>query len=114
MSKPNASACARSRWNATRINGAKSFYFAVNGVPFFAKGANWIPADTFVPRLTARALRAADRGCSGRQHEYAARLGRRHLRAGCCFTTCATSYGIAVWQDFMFACGTYPTSTPSS
>ena len=33
------------------MNGAKSFQFRVNGVPFFAKGANWIPADTFVTRI---------------------------------------------------------------
>src|SRR5262249_5877416 len=30
----------------------ESFMFAANGVPFFAKGADWIPADTFVTRLT--------------------------------------------------------------
>ncbi|MDI9478329.1 MAG: hypothetical protein QM345_06240, partial [Bacillota bacterium] len=31
----------------------QSFMFVVNGRKFFAKGANWIPADTFVARLKA-------------------------------------------------------------
>ena len=30
----------------------KSFQFVVNGVPIFAKGSNWIPADTFLTRFT--------------------------------------------------------------
>jgi beta-mannosidase len=30
----------------------KSFYFSANGVPFFAKGANWIPADSLPSRVT--------------------------------------------------------------
>ena len=34
----------------------KSFTFAVNGHPFFAKGADWIPADSFPTRLTEEAL----------------------------------------------------------
>jgi beta-mannosidase len=30
----------------------KSFGFVVNGVPIFAKGSNWIPADSFPTRIT--------------------------------------------------------------
>ena len=30
----------------------ESFQFKINGVPFFAKGANWVPADILIPRLT--------------------------------------------------------------
>ncbi len=35
----------KDRWGET-------FRFVVNAVPFFAKGANWIPADTFASRVT--------------------------------------------------------------
>ena len=86
----------------------ESFQFAVNGVPFFAKGANWIPADTFVSRLArddySRLLRdAADahmnmlRVWGGGIYEYDA------------FYELCDELGICVWQDFMFACATYPT-----
>ena len=34
----------------------KSFFIKVNGAPVFMKGANWIPADSFVTRVTRRAL----------------------------------------------------------
>ncbi|MCS7038558.1 MAG: glycoside hydrolase family 2 protein, partial [Caldilineales bacterium] len=34
----------------------RSFTFVVNGVPIFAKGSNWIPADAFPTRLTEARL----------------------------------------------------------
>ena len=37
--------------------GENPLHFEVNGVPFFAKGANWIPADSFANRVTPEILR---------------------------------------------------------
>ena len=34
----------------------KSFTFVINGVPIFAKGANWIPADSFPTRFSDEQL----------------------------------------------------------
>jgi beta-mannosidase len=33
-------------------DGKPTFRFVVNGKPIFAKGVNWIPADSFLPRVT--------------------------------------------------------------
>jgi beta-mannosidase len=30
----------------------ETFIFEINGAPIFCKGANWIPADSFLPRVT--------------------------------------------------------------
>ena len=48
---------------------------------FFAKGANWIPADAFVTAAHPGRLRAPGGRRRGSQHEHAAALGRRHLGA---------------------------------
>ena len=35
----------------------KTFYFRVNGVDVFCGGSDWIPADSFTPRITAEKYR---------------------------------------------------------
>ncbi len=85
----------------------ESFRFAVNGVPFFAKGANWIPADTFAPRVTradyADLLRSA-----ARAHMNMLRVWGGGVYESDLFYDLCDELGICVWQDFMFACAAYP------
>ena len=55
----------------------RSFEFVVNGVRIFAKGSNWIPADSFPTRITDEHLERPDPFCGGDAPEHAAGLGRR-------------------------------------
>jgi len=84
-----------------------SFAFACNGEPFFAKGANWIPADAVVGRTTPEQVRqlvddAAD------VHMNMLRVWGGGIYEDDAFYDACDERGICVWQDFMFACATYP------
>jgi beta-mannosidase len=85
----------------------ESFQFVINGIPFFAKGANWIPADAFVVRLTrveyARLIKAA-----ALANMNMLRVWGGGIYESDAFYDLCDEYGLCVWQDFMFACATYP------
>ncbi|MHB0936761.1 MAG: beta-mannosidase [Armatimonadota bacterium] len=86
----------------------ESFRFVVNGVPFFAKGANWIPADAMITRLTrdhyARLLRSAADAHMNMLRVWGGGVYEQEWLYDLC-----DELGLCVWQDFMFACSTYPT-----
>jgi beta-mannosidase len=86
----------------------ESFQFVVNGVPFFAKGANWIPADAILARLTHKDYRRliADAAAS---HMNMLRAWGGGIYEDEAFYDACDEHGICVWQDFMFACATYET-----
>ncbi len=87
----------------------QSFYFSVNGRPTYMKGANWIPADVFLHRVTKDRYRQL--------LVQAKQMGMNMLRVwgggvyeSDDFYTLCDSLGIWVWQDFMFAGAMYPAS----
>jgi beta-mannosidase len=85
----------------------ESFTFVVNGVPLFAKGADWIPADSFTTRVRAGDLERL------LQSARAAHMNMLRVWGGGTygeerFYDLCDRLGILVWQDFIFACGIYP------
>jgi beta-mannosidase len=88
-----------------------SFTLSVNGLPFFARGVNWIPDDAFPVRIT--------------KSDYAQRLGQARdanvnlirvwgggIYESEDFYNLCDELGLLVWQDFLFACAAYAEEEP--
>ena len=88
-----------------------SFEFAVNGVPMFAKGANWIPADSFPTRLTESSLEGLIRSAAD-THQNMLRVWGGGFYEDERFYDLCDRYGILVWQEFIFSCSIYPLDDP--
>jgi beta-mannosidase len=85
----------------------ESFTFVVNGVPLFAKGADWIPADSFTTRVTDGRMRALLQSAAD-AHMNMLRVWGGGTYGEERFYDLCDRLGILVWQDFIFACGIYP------
>ncbi|HEX7317292.1 MAG TPA: glycoside hydrolase family 2 protein [Pyrinomonadaceae bacterium] len=85
----------------------KSFTFVVNGVPVFAKGANWIPADSFPERVTRERYRHLIQSARDANMNMLRVWGGGYYEMDAFYELC-DELGIMVWQDFMFACSMYP------
>jgi beta-mannosidase len=84
-----------------------SFYFEVNNVPIFSGGANWIPADLLIPRISAEKYRQWLQYTVD-AHMVMLRVWGGGIYEEDIFYDLCDEMGILVWQDFMFACGMYP------
>jgi len=85
----------------------ESFVLHVNGEPIFCRGANWIPSDNFLPRLTDADYedllrKAADANMN------MLRVWGGGIYENDRFYELCDELGIMVWQDFMLACAAYP------
>jgi beta-mannosidase len=85
----------------------KSFKFVVNGVPVFAKGANWIPADSFLPRITRERLEQR-LGSAKKANFNMLRVWAGGIYESDDFYDLADEMGLLVWEDFHFSTSLYP------
>ncbi|MDH7601551.1 MAG: glycoside hydrolase family 2 TIM barrel-domain containing protein [Armatimonadota bacterium] len=89
------------------IDGSNRLTLLVNGEEVFCKGANWVPADHFVSRVSRDRYRklvslAKDAGFN------MLRVWGGGIYEDSEFYKACDEMGILVWQDFMFACASYP------
>jgi len=85
----------------------ESFTFVVNGVPVFAKGSDWIPADSFPTRITPASLEGLFISAAAAHMNMFRVWGGGFYESEDFYNLC-DRFGILVWQDFTFACGIYP------
>ena len=85
----------------------ESFYFEVNGRPVFMKGANYIPNDVFLPRVSPQQYETVVQ-TAARSNMNMLRVWGGGVYESDLFYDLCDRYGILVWQDFMFACSMYP------
>ena len=84
-----------------------SFVIEINGEKIFCKGADWIPSDSFIPRITdatyEKLLGMAKSANMNMLRVWGGGIYEQEI-----FYRLCDRLGLMVWQDFMFACAEYP------
>lgn len=85
----------------------ESFYFKLNGKPIFIKGANYIPQDNFLNKVTPKTYNdLLDIAVNSNMNML--RVWGGGIYENDIFYNLCDEKGILIWQDFMFACAMYP------
>ncbi len=84
-----------------------TFFFEINNTAIYCGGANWIPADSFLPTITSERYRAWLQ-LAAYAHMTMVRIWGGGIYEEDVFYDTCDELGILVWQDFMFGCGIYP------
>ena len=85
----------------------RNFQFKINGVAIFAKGANYIPADSLITRFDDEKLGYLLDAFQFSNMNVLRVWGGGYYASDSIYNECDRR-GILVWQDFMFACQAYP------
>lgn len=83
------------------------FYFRVNGKPVFMKGANYIPQDSFLDRVTPERYEHVIQSAVDANMNMLRVWGGGIYEKDLFYDLCDEK-GILIWQDFMFACAMFP------
>ncbi|WP_205461903.1 glycoside hydrolase family 2 protein [Mangrovibacterium lignilyticum] len=84
-----------------------SFYFKLNGVPVFMKGANYIPNDIFPSRVSHEMYKNVVNTAKTSNMNMLRVWGGGIYENDEFYDLCDEA-GILIWQDFMFACAMFP------
>jgi len=85
----------------------KTFFFKVNNIPVFCKGVDWVPGDSFLPRVNREVYNyLLDKAREASMNMI--RVWGGGIYEDEAFYELCDEKGILVWQDFMFACAEYP------
>ncbi len=84
-----------------------NLYFEVNGKPVFMKGVDMVPLDNFLPRITREKYEKHVLDAKNVNMNMIRVWGGGVYEDDYFYQLCDRN-GILVWQDFMFACSTYP------
>ncbi|WP_426453173.1 beta-mannosidase [Paenibacillus sp. S-38] len=84
----------------------ESFECVVNGIPIFAKGANYVPQDSLISRCTPERTERLIRDCAEAHFNMLRVWGGGYFPEDAFYDLC-DRYGLLVWQDLLFACAAY-------
>jgi beta-mannosidase len=90
-----------------KVEDKNTFRFIVNGQNIFARGADWIPSDLFIPRVSDEKYRQLIESAKSANMNMLRIWGGGFYENDIFYDLC-DQLGLLVWQDFMFACAAYP------
>lgn len=84
----------------------EDFAFEINGVKMFAMGADYVPEDNLLARVTKETTEKLIKSCVDANFNSIRVWGGGYYPDDSFYELC-DKYGLVVWQDMLYACGIY-------